>query len=333
MTVLNVPIQLRRGNEVDCPTHMLAGEVYVCLDSGKIFAGTGSSTSPKQLGGSAALWGGITGTLSSQTDLQTVLTSLAAADTTEASTRAAADSTNATAIITEGTTRAFADSTEATARAAADTVLQGNITSEATARAAADSTNATAISTEASRATTAEGLLAPIASPALTGTPTAPTNVTATDNTTQVATNAFVQSALATHGGVINTTIPSATFLGLTGAAATDIVLVAAPGAGKAIIVESVYLEIKFNSISYTTGTGNLIVEFNQGGAHAGILAAPILTTAQLKGSATVSTYQPPAAQSAVSNAALVINLSTAVQYLAGNSTFNVSVRYRIVAV
>lgn len=161
MTTLNVPIQLRRGNEVDCPTHMLAGEVYVCLDSGKIFAGTGPSTSLKQLGGSAALWGGITGTLSNQTDLQAVLTALAAADTTEASTRAAADSANATAITTEATTRASAVSTEATARAAADATLQSNITSEASTRATADSTNATAISTETSRATTAEGLLVP----------------------------------------------------------------------------------------------------------------------------------------------------------------------------
>lgn len=38
---------------------------------------------------------------------------------------------------------------------------------------------------------------APLASPALTGTPTSPTNGTNTDNSTQIATDAFVQSALA----------------------------------------------------------------------------------------------------------------------------------------
>lgn len=40
---------------------------------------------------------------------------------------------------------------------------------------------------------------APLASPALTGTPTAPTAVPAT-NTTQIATTAFVQAALAGAG-------------------------------------------------------------------------------------------------------------------------------------
>lgn len=37
---------------------------------------------------------------------------------------------------------------------------------------------------------------APLASPALTGTPTAPTNTTATDTSTQIATDAFVQNAI-----------------------------------------------------------------------------------------------------------------------------------------
>ena len=78
---------------------------------------------------------------------------------TEAATRAAADTTNATAI-----------TTEATARASADTTLQTNITAEASTRASADTTNATAISTETTRATTAEALLAPKASPTFTGT-------------------------------------------------------------------------------------------------------------------------------------------------------------------
>lgn len=37
---------------------------------------------------------------------------------------------------------------------------------------------------------------APLSSPALTDTPTAPTNATATDNTDQIATDAFAQSAI-----------------------------------------------------------------------------------------------------------------------------------------
>ena len=43
-------------------------------------------------------------------------------------------------------------------------------------------------------------LFARLASPALTGTPTAPTNATASDNSTQVATDAFVQAAITASG-------------------------------------------------------------------------------------------------------------------------------------
>ena len=56
-------------------------------------------------------------------------------------------------------------------------------------------TNATAISTETSRATTAEALLASLASPALTGTPTAPTK-TALTNNTDIATTAYSDAAV-----------------------------------------------------------------------------------------------------------------------------------------
>ena len=52
------------------------------------------------------------------------------------------------------------------------------------------------IATETARATAAEALLAPKASPALTGTPTAPTAAPGT-NTTQVATTAFSAAAIA----------------------------------------------------------------------------------------------------------------------------------------
>lgn len=57
------------------------------------------------------------------------------------------------------------------------------------------SSNATAISAETSRAEAAEALLAPLASPALTGTPTAPTKPVAT-NSTAVATTAYTDAAV-----------------------------------------------------------------------------------------------------------------------------------------
>jgi hypothetical protein len=57
-----------------------------------------------------------------------------------------------------------------------------------------------ALQSEITRAQAAEALLAPLASPAFTGTPTAPT-ATSGDNSTALATTAFVQSAVA-GGGV-----------------------------------------------------------------------------------------------------------------------------------
>jgi hypothetical protein len=102
----------------------------------------------------------------------------------EATARAGSDSTNATAIAAEASTRA-----------SADTTLQTNITNEAAARASADTTNANAISAEVAARIAADALLAPLASPSLTGTPTAPTAAAGTD-TTQLATTGFVQQEL-----------------------------------------------------------------------------------------------------------------------------------------
>lgn len=83
---------------------------------------------------------------------------------------------------------AGAAAAEATARAAADTTLAGLITAEATTRGNADA------------------LLAPLASPALTGAPTAPTPAAA-DSTTKIATTAFVESEIASHAFAIDTPV------------------------------------------------------------------------------------------------------------------------------
>jgi len=75
------------------------------------------------------------------------------------------------------------------------------LTSSLTTINANVATNTTAIATETARALAAEALLAPLASPALTGTPTAPTAAAGT-STTQLATTAFVQArGGATHNG------------------------------------------------------------------------------------------------------------------------------------
>lgn len=174
MTVLNIPIQVRRGTAVQMPAVLLVGELYFQTDTSKLYAGTGTGVTI--VGGGAIAWGTITGTLSSQTDLQSVLTAIIASVASEI------------------------------ARAEAAETLLATITSlnnEATMRANADTTNANAISAETTRATTAEALLAPKASPALTGTPTAPTAAAST-NTTQLATTAFVESEIPLRSAVLS---------------------------------------------------------------------------------------------------------------------------------
>lgn len=86
---------------------------------------------------------------------------------TEATARASADTTNATAIATEATarasavsgevtTRAAADATEQTARIAGDAANSTAITNEGTSRVAGDSTNTAAITSEASTRASAD---------------------------------------------------------------------------------------------------------------------------------------------------------------------------------
>ncbi len=83
---------------------------------------------------------------------------------------------------TKAASTAYADAAvaaEASLRSSADTTLQTNINSEASTRAAAD--------------TALQNSKADLASPAFTGTPTAPT-ATAGTSTTQIATTAFVMA-------------------------------------------------------------------------------------------------------------------------------------------
>lgn len=99
---------------------------------------------------------------------------------------------NASAIASEAVTARAAEAANATA-----------ISSEATRAKAAETTNASgvsantaAISTETTRAQAAENLLAPLANPALTGTPTAPTAAPGTSSTA-LATTAFSTGGVA----------------------------------------------------------------------------------------------------------------------------------------
>jgi hypothetical protein len=142
------------------------------------------------------------------------------------------------ALLTEATARADADTAEATARADADTALQSELDATQTgaglgangAYSANGSTNYIASVTslkgadealDAQVKTNADNiaLKASIASPALTGTPTAPTATAGTD-TTQIATTAYVLTEIASLSttaqgaeGVIQTSDGSGNFV------------------------------------------------------------------------------------------------------------------------
>jgi hypothetical protein len=85
------------------------------------------------------------------------------------------------------------------------TLASPALTGTPTAPTAAAATNTTQIATTAF-VTTADNLKANLASPALTGTPTAPT-AAATTNTTQIATTAFVNAEIAGDVGIANSSL------------------------------------------------------------------------------------------------------------------------------
>jgi hypothetical protein len=115
------------------------------------------------------------------TGAPTAPTPAALDNSTKVATTAYADA----AVAVEATARASAVTAEAAARATADTAAI------ATAHTYTDS----AVGVETTRATTAEALKAPLASPALTGSPTAPT-ATALDSSTKLATTAYADTAV-----------------------------------------------------------------------------------------------------------------------------------------
>ena len=114
-----------------------------------------------------------------------------------------------TALATEVTRATAAENTiaanlvtETNNRSASDNTLTTNLTAETTARTAADvtlQTNIAAVQADVdaneAAVTNVLNFKAPLASPALTGTPTAPTATVGT-NSTQIATTAFVTNAI-----------------------------------------------------------------------------------------------------------------------------------------
>lgn len=184
---------------------------------------------------------------------------------------------------------------------------------------------------------------APLASPALTGTPTAPT-ATALTNNTQLATTAYVDSAAAVvqaSNGILHRqiTLTPTQVKALRNTQAASIVIIPAPGAGKLIFPVASFVNLQFATTPYATGTGNLGTYYSDGVSVLTQIATLIFPAAAMvlsnsgvnglnNGSAPQNTSNP-----INSNQAVALSLSTATGYTAGDSPIVVDIWYRIMSV
>jgi len=100
---------------------------------------------------------------------------------------------------------------------------------------------------------------APLASPALTGTPTAPTPSIG-DSSSKLATTQFVQQAGLSPTIFVAVQLSSSQLLNLH---ATPVTLIAAPGAGFALSLLDCMLHYKYNSTAYTINGDSIKLDYN----------------------------------------------------------------------
>ena len=150
-----------------------------------------------------------------QATAETFATSAVATETTRAEAAETLLAPKSSPALTGVPTAPTAATSDATTQVATDAFVHAAITAQglgsaalqptsafdaaglaATAQSAAQTFATAAVGTETARAEAAEGLLAPKASPALTGTPTAPTAAALTSGT-QIATTAYADAAVA----------------------------------------------------------------------------------------------------------------------------------------
>jgi len=161
----------------------------------------GTFASPPSGGGVA--WGDITGTLSTQTDLQSALDAKA----TSSSLAAIATSGSASDLGTGSIPNGRVTAGNVTQHQASLSISWSQITSAPTTLSGYGITDGLTAATAASTYATITNLAlkAPLASPALTGTPTAPTATPAT-NSTQIATTAYADAIAALKANIASPT-------------------------------------------------------------------------------------------------------------------------------
>ena len=118
---------------------------------------------------------------------------------------------------------------------------------------------------------------------------------------------------------------------------ATPVQLIAAPGAGKLIIIDSILWDVAFVSAQYAAG-GAIAAQYGNTIHGAGPLASSTLAAATLNGVA-ASSFLGEAGSSPVLDVTKTASLNTAVYisnasaaFTTGDSTINLYIRYRIVS-
>ena len=211
----------------------------------------------------------------------------------------------------------------ATTIASADLTASRALASSAFGKVVISNTTATELSYLSGVPAPINTTYAPIASPTFTGAPAAPTP-TIGDNSTNIATTAFVQSAIAATTGVsVKVTLTSGQLLG---AYLTPITLIAAPGIGKALQIISCAAQYNFGTIAYTGGgtwgiyTTQITSNFQTSGPSSLILLASKYMSCNLTG--LINNMYP--------NDALVFKNLTG-PFLGGDGTLDLYITYRVI--
>ena len=184
---------------------------------------------------------------------------------------------------------------------------------------------------------------ADLASPTFTGTPTLPTGTIATtqsasDNSTKVATTAYVDTAigvaipsLTDKVLVATVTLSSANILALH---TTPIQLLAAPGAGKINVIDQILFFFDYGGVQYANGSD---IEVEYVGDTVDLV--PQLSNTDINIAVDKIMLRSNGTNTGASNVDLTAGVNTAIEistnggaaYITGNGTLKLFIKYRII--